>query len=212
MAPMPDDIVACPDCDLLQRIPSERSGGTARCARCGRTIAPGGTGSLDRTLALASAALIVYLIANLHPLMRLSAAGQESSTTILGGAQEMWLQGERITALCVGLFIVVAPGLYIGCMFAALLMTRRPPAPRWVGVMLRWAEVSGIWSMVEVMMLGILVALVKITSLASVTPGVGLFAVGALVFLLASMSAGFDERAVWSRVRWMNGEWPGPVR
>ncbi len=212
MASWPADIVACPDCDLLQRVLPVPPGGTARCARCGRTLAAGKSATLERTTSLALAALIVFLLANLEPLMGLSSAGRESSATILGSAREMWLQGERIAAVLVAFFAVVAPALYIGLMLAVLLMARRPPAPRWVGVLLRWADVSGLWSMVEVMMLGILVALVKIAALATVRPGIGFFAVGALVFLIAAMSAGFDPREVWSRIRWANGEWPGARR
>ena len=70
-------------------------------------------------------------------------------------------------------------------MLAVLLAARRPPAPRWVGELLRWAEAMQPWSMIEVMMLGILVALIKIAELATVEPGIGMYAVGALVVLLA---------------------------
>jgi len=212
MAPVSPDIVACPECDLLQRLPGLRPGEAARCPRCARTLATGKADSLDRTLALALAALIVLLVANLQPLLGLSASGRESSTTILGGAREMWRQGERITALLVAFFAAAAPAIYIGSLFSVAFMARRPPAPRWVGILLRWGEISGIWSMVEVMTLGILVALVKLASLAEVEPGVGIFAVGALVFLLAAMSACFDPREVWTRVRWANGDWPGEER
>jgi paraquat-inducible protein A len=83
-----------------------------------------------------------------------------------------------------------------------------PPAPRWVGTLLRWVEIAGAWSMVEVMMLGILVSLVKIAALAKVAPGAGIFAAGGLIVLLAAMSSSFDVREAWSRVRWINGEWP----
>jgi paraquat-inducible protein A len=202
------DVVACPDCDLLQRIPSLPPGGTACCPRCDRKLATCKPGSLERTTALAVAAAIAFLIANVEPLMSLSAAGRESSTTIVGGAWEMWEQGERTAALLVALFAVVAPALEIGFLLAVLLAARRPPAPRWVGMLLRWAEISGLWSMVEVMVLGLLVSLVKIASLARVVPGIGIFAAGSLVVLLAAMSATFDPREVWSRVRWVNGEWP----
>lgn len=202
MEPLPADIVACPDCDLLQRVPPLADGAAARCPRCKRTLAHGGPGAPDRMLALSVAALVVFLLANAEPLMRLSTAGREVSTTVLGGAMEMWRQGERTASLLVALFAVVAPFIYISAILAVLLATRRPPAPRWVGVLLRWSEVSGLWSMVEVMLLGLLVALVKIARLASVAPGIGLFAVGALAFLLAAMSAGFDPREAWSRVRW----------
>ena len=208
MAPLPADIVACPDCDLLQRMPVLPPGGTARCARCGLGLGSNKPGSLDLPMALSVAALIVFLLANVEPLMRISVAGSTSSTTILGGVQAMWRQGEKVTSVLVALFVLVAPALDIVFMLAILLASRRPPAPRWVGVLLRWAEVSGVWSMVGVMLLGILVSLVKIASLATVEPGIGIFAVGALVFLLAGMSAGFEPREIWPRVRWAGGEWP----
>ena len=208
MAPLPADIVACPDCDLLQRVPALPPGGTARCARCGLALGSNKPGSLDRSMALAVAALFAFLLANMEPLMRISVSGRTSSTTILGGVQTMWLQGEKITALLVALFVVVAPALDIVFMLAVLLASRRPPAPRWVGALLRWMELSGVWSMVGVMMLGILVSLVKIASLATVEPGIGIFAVGALVFLLAGMSASFEPREIWPRVRWANDEGP----
>lgn len=210
MASRSADIVACPDCDLVQRIPPLPPRGSARCPRCGRPLGADKPGSLDRTLALAVAALILLFLANVEPLMGLSAAGRETSTTILGGARTMWLQGEKVAAVLVALAVVVAPALEICFLLAILLAARRPPAPRWVGTLLRWTEISGVWSMLEVMLLGILVALVKIASLATVEPGIGFFAVGALVFLLAAISATFDPGEVWARVRWANGDGPWP--
>ncbi|MCP2501252.1 MAG: paraquat-inducible protein A [Deltaproteobacteria bacterium] len=208
---MPEDLVACPECDLLQRIPSLQPGGTACCPRCGRKLATCKPGSLERTTALAVAASIAFLFANVEPLMGLSVAGRESSTTIAGGAWQMWMQGEKITALLIALFAVIAPALEIGFLLAILISVRRPPAPRWVGTLLRWVEIAGSWSMAEVMLLGILVSLVKIAALARVVPGVGIFAVGGLILLLAAMSSSFDPREAWSRVRWVNGEWPQRV-
>jgi paraquat-inducible protein A len=144
----------------------------------------------------------------MEPLMGLSLAGREASTTIAGGAWQMWVQGEKITALLIALFAVIAPALQIGFLLAILLYVRRPPAPRWIGTLLRWVEIIGSWSMVEVMMLGILVSLVKIAALARVIPGIGIFAAGVLIVLLAAMMSSFDPREAWSRVRWANGEWP----
>ena len=211
MKPLSADVVACPECDLLQRIPALSPGGTACCPRCGRKLATCKPGSLERTTALAVAAAIAFLLANLEPLMGLSIAGRESSTTIAGGAWQMWVQGEKITALLIALFAVIAPALQIGFLLAILLSVRRPPAPRWVGTLLRWVEIAGSWSMVEVMLLGILVSLVKIAALARVIPGVGIFAAGGLILLLAAMSSSFDPREAWSRVRWANGEGPQRV-
>ena len=202
------DVVACPDCDLLQRIPSLPPGGTACCPRCGRKLATCKPGSIGRTTALTVAAAIAFLLTNLEPLMELSIAGRESSTTIAGGAWQMWVQGEMVAALLIAIFAVIAPALQIGFLLAVLLSVRRPPAPRWVGTLLRWMEIAGAWSMVEVMLLGILVSLVKIAALARVIPGVGIFATGGLILLLAAMSSSFDPREAWSRVRWANGEGP----
>jgi paraquat-inducible protein A len=89
---------------------------------------------------LAVGAAIAFLITNVEPLMELSVAGRQSSTTIAGGAWQMWVQGEKITALLIALFAVIAPALQIGFLLAILLSVRRPPAPRWVGTLLRWPD------------------------------------------------------------------------
>ena len=202
------ETVACPDCDLLQRIPELEPGGKARCARCGHTLATRSTDPLDRPLALTLAAAIAFIVANVAPLMDLSVVGRSASTTIAEGAYEMWVQGERITAVIVAFSAVIAPGGYILFMLTVLLAVRRPPAPQWVGEMLRWADHMQPWSMNEVMLLGILVALIKIAELATVDPGIGLYAVGTLVMLLAAIMATFDQREVWKRVEWADGRVP----
>jgi paraquat-inducible protein A len=203
-----ENIVACPECDLLQRIPALPPGGTARCPRCGHAIATSKPDSLERTLAFTVAAAIVLIIANVTPLMGLSAVGRQASTTIIGGAYEMWRQGQEITAFLVLFCTAVAPAVHVGCMLAILLAAKRPPAPTWVGALLRLAEFHQPWAMVEVMMLGILVALVKIAELATVIPGIGMFAIGVLVVLIAAMTVSFEPCEVWTRVEWTNGHVP----
>lgn len=192
--------MACQECDLLLRLPGLAPGGKARCPRCGDTLATRPADPVDRPLALALAAAIVFVVANTTPLMGLSAVGRRASTTIVGGVSEMWQQGEPITALIVAFCAVIAPGSYILFMLTVLLAARRPPAPPWVGELLRWAGAVQPWSMSEVMILGILVALIKIAELASVDPGVGMYAVGGLVVLFASIMVTFDPREVWKRI------------
>jgi paraquat-inducible protein A len=194
--------MACPDCDLLQRLPQLAPGSKARCAQCGETLAVGRRDPLDRTLALTVAAAIAFIVANTMPLMGLSAVGRESSTTILGGAHQMWLQGSEITAVIVAFCAVIAPAGHILFLLVVLIAVRRPPAPRWVGELLRSAHLMQPWSMTEVMMLGILVALFKIAQLATVLPGIGMYAAGAFIFLLSAVIVTFDPREVWKRVEW----------
>src|SRR5215510_2529242 len=204
------DTVACPDCDLLQQLPELSPGGKARCARCGHVLATRPTDPLDRPLALTLAAAIAFIVAHTTPLMGLSAVGRHASTTIGQGAYEMWVRGERITATIVAFCAVLAPGGYLLFLLTVLLAVRRPPAPRWVGEMLRGAHAMRPWSMNEVMLLGILVALIKIAELATVEPGVGMYAVGALVILFAAIAATVDPHAIWARVAWAREADPSP--
>jgi paraquat-inducible protein A len=202
------ETIACPDCDLLQRIPPLPPGGKARCARCGKTLVTRRYDSLDRALALTIAAAIAFIVANTTPLMGLSAVGRESSTTIIGGAHEMWLRGSEITAVIVAFCAVIAPAGHILFLLTVLLAVRWPPAPRWVGELLRSAHFMQPWSMTEVMMLGILVALFKIAQLATVIPGIAMYAAGLFVLLVAAVVASFDPHDVWERVAWADGESP----
>jgi paraquat-inducible protein A len=205
------EAVACPDCDLLQRLPPLAPGARQRCVRCGRVLASKPAAPRDLPLALSLTAAIAYLIANLLPMMNLSVAGRVATTTIAGGALEMWLEGQMTTAVLVAFCAVIAPGGYVLFMLTLLLAGRRSPIPQWVGELLRWIHHLQIWSMLEVMMLGILVALVKIAELATVTAGLGMYAFGALVLLLPAIAVTFDSREIWQRLRWVDGETPPPA-
>jgi paraquat-inducible protein A len=195
-------LLACPDCDLLQRLPDLEPGGSARCPRCDFELWRRRDDSRHRTLPLTLAALVLYAVANSFPMLGLSAVGQEASTTVLGGADQLWRDGQQIVAGLVLFTAVVAPALQIGFMLAILLGAQRQRPSSWVGTLLRHHPTTRTWSMIEVMMLGVLVALIKIAELATVIPGLALYALGALVFLLAAIQASFDPREIWDRIEW----------
>ena len=199
-------VVGCPGCDLLQQVPPLPPGATARCPRCSDVLATRPRGSTQRPLALAAAAAIVFVIANTATLMELSASGREAGTTIIGGTYELWRQGYPFSAAVVAFCSVVAPAVYIAFVLTVLLASLRPPAPRWVGELVLGTAFMRPWAMPEVMLLGILVALVKIADLATVIPGPGLYATGALVMLVAAIAATFDPAEVWTRVAWADGK------
>ena len=194
--------VACHECDLLQVLPDLPVGGKASCSRCGCTLATRPSDPIERPLALAIAALVVLVVANTAPLMGLSAVGRHASTTIIGGAYQMWLEGQEVTAVIVAFCAVIAPAGYLLCLLIVLLAVRRPPAPSWVGGMLRWAERTRPWAMTEVMMLGIMVALIKIAELAKVEAGIGMIAVGVLMLLFPAILSSVDTEELWARVAW----------
>jgi paraquat-inducible protein A len=187
---------------LLQRLPTLAPGASARCPRCDKELRRRREDWLNRTCALAVAALLLYVIANTVPMLGLTIVGREASTTVFGGAEHLWDDGQVVVAILVLVTAIIAPALQIGLMLAILLGARRTPAPRWVGALLRRHPTTRTWSMIEVMMLGVLVALIKIADYATVVPGVALFTLGALVFVLAGMQATFDPHEVWEKIDW----------
>jgi paraquat-inducible protein A len=195
---------ACAECDLLQRVGPVPVGGKALCARCGFVLATRPRDPIGVPLALTVTAAIVFVIGITTPLMGMSVVGRQSSTTIIGGALAMWQQGEPITGALVMFCAVIAPACFILFMLTMLLLARWPPLPRWSGEVLRWGMHMHPWSMFEVMLLGILVALIKIAELASVEPGIGIFAVGALTLLFPAIIVNFDVDEIWRRVEWLD--------
>ena len=123
------ETVACRECDLLQRLPDLPPGSKARCPRCGYMVASRTIDPVDRPLALTITALIALIIANTMPLMGLSAVGRSASTTIVGGAYDMWRQGQEVTAMIVAFCAVIAPTAYLLFLLTVLLAVRRQPAP-----------------------------------------------------------------------------------
>ena len=202
------ETVACPECDLLQRLPALPPGGKARCPRCAYSVAARPSASSDLALALTITAAFVFIVAHTTALMGLSAVGRASSTTIFGGVVQMWEDGQRITAMIVMFCAGIAPGAYLLAMLTVLLAVRRPPAPLWVGEMMRWGHHMQPWSMNEVMILGILVSLIKIAELATVEAGIGMYAMGALVVLFPAIGLSIDKQGAWHRIEWADGREP----
>jgi paraquat-inducible protein A len=199
-------LVACLDCDLLQRIPEVPAGASVRCLRCDKELCRHKTDSHNRTFALTVAALVLYIVANTVPMLGLHAAGRSAFTTVVGGAHQLWLDGQQIVSVLVLFAAVISPALQIGFLFLILIGGQRERPPFWVGILLRHIHFTRTWSMIEVMLLGVLVALTKIADYATVIPGIALFALFALVVLLAAMESCFDPREVWERVEWADEE------
>jgi paraquat-inducible protein A len=202
-------LIACLHCDLVQRLPDLAPGASARCPRCDKELWRRREDSLNRTLALTLAAAVLYVIANSVPMLGLTIVGRGASTTVIGGARHLWENGQEIVGILVLFTAVIAPALQIGFMLGIMLAVRLKRAPRWAGTLLRHHPTTRTWSMIEVMMLGVLVALVKIADYATVIPGVALFVLWLLVFVLAAIQANFDPRLVWERIEWAESGAPG---
>ena len=195
-------LIACLHCDLLQRLPELGPGASARCPRCDKELWRRREDSLNRTLALTAAAAVLYIIANSVPMLGLTIVGRDASTTVIGGARHLWENGQVLVGMLVLFTAVIAPALQISFGLAIAIAARRSRTPRWVGNLLRHQPATRTWSMIEVMMLGVLVALIKIADYATVIPGIALFVLWSLVFLLAAIQANFDPRLVWEKIDW----------
>ncbi len=189
----------------MQRLPDLEPGESAQCARCHEEIWRRREDSLNRSLALAVAAAVLYIVANSVPMLGLTVVGRAASTTVFGGVLDLWAAQQEVVAVLVFLTAILAPALQIGFMLAISLGARRTHPARWVGSLIRHHPAARTWSMIEVMMLGVLVALTKIADYARVIPGVALFVLGSLVFVLAAMEAAFDPREVWTKIEWARG-------
>jgi paraquat-inducible protein A len=192
--------VACPDCDLLHDAIEAPDRGAAHCVRCGGALPLAAPVRGEPELAAALAAMVLLAVALVFPLMRLSELGQVSVTTLPRSALDMWTGGSQATAVLVAVCSFVAPAIYLALVIGALAGCMRTPAAPWAGMLARWCGRVQPWTMPEVMLLGTLVAYVKVSELAHASPGVGMYAVGAVAALIAWLATAVRSASVWSRI------------
>src|SRR5260370_15230361 len=115
-------LIACQHCDLVRRLPELEPGASARCPRCNKELWRRREDSLNRTLALTVAAAVLYVIANSVPMLGLTIVGRDASTTVIGGAQHLWNNGQQIVAVLVLFTAIISPPLQIGLVLVVLLV------------------------------------------------------------------------------------------
>ena len=191
--------IACKTCGLVHSVDPLAPGMAANCRRCGSRIARRTSGSLHLTAALSLAALILYVPANIYPILRLEMYGASPQNTVWGGCQRLFLDGDYVIAVVVFLASILIPCLkLIGLFFlvgSTKLKISRWKRPRtWV---YRIIETIGRWAMLDVFVLAVLVSLVKLERLATIIPGRGLFAFGMVVIFTILASASFDPQLIW---------------
>ena len=190
-------IIACHECDLIHRIQPLPQGGTARCSRCGAGLYRHKKNSLDRTLALTMAGLALFVVANSFPLLLMKIGAQLQKATLFTGIRELWTGGMWEVALVVMLTTILVPLAQLIGLFYVLLPIKLGRMPLKLAPVFRMVQSLSPWSMMEVFMLGILVSVVKLAGMATIIPGISLFAFLALIFILAASAASLDPHLVW---------------
>ncbi len=196
----PTHLIACHECDLVHQLGEIPVGGAARCSRCGGTLHQPKADTLNRTLALALAGSILFLIANTHPFLGFRIGAQIRETTLATGIVELYQQEMQIIAALVLLTVVIVPAIHLLAMLYMLLPLRLNQTPPHLAGVLRLVIFLKPWGMMEVFMLGILVSVVKLVKMATIIPGVALYAFLALIFVLAAMAVTLDEHQIWNRM------------
>ncbi len=188
-------MVACGDCGTVWRHAVD---GTP-CRRCGARLHSRKPESLSRTWALLATAAMLYLPANLLPVMTTRSLLGTQEDTILSGIVYFWVTGDWLLAVIVFVASFVVPLFKLGAL--ALLAAAAQWRARWGRVerarLYRLIELIGRWSMLDVFVVAILAGLVQLQGFAEITAGPGIACFGAVVVLTMLASSGFDPRLGW---------------
>jgi len=192
-------LIACPECDLVQREPRIAATGTVTCRRCGATLYRRVPRMLDATLAMMLAAAVLFSIANAYPVMSLDLQGKHTSETLFGMSQALNQAGMTSVAVLVFVTVVLMPALEIAAMLYMVLPLRLGIVPKALGPVSRALSTVRPWGMVEVFVLGALVSIGRLRHLADLELHAAFWAIGAVMFVFAVTDSIFDERALWQR-------------
>jgi len=190
----------CPVCTLVVPV------GTLHCPRCGahgHARGPAGmvwNESLQKTWAWLITSMLLYLPANFLPIMFTNKLGDEKESTILGGVVTLWHHGSYPIAIIIFVASVLVPvGKILVLVWLCLsVQLGRPTALRQKTNLYRMTELVGRWSMVDVFVVGILVALIQLGKLMSVLPGPAALAFAGMVVTTMLAAGSFDPRLLWA--------------
>ncbi len=195
--PKPSVLVSCHTCSFLCRQPVQ--GGHHVCPRCQSALHIRKTDSLRRTWALVIAAIILYFPANILPITYTSALGHEQGDTILSGVIYFLFSGSWHITLIIFVPSVIVPLMKLLILIYLLVSVGKRSAwkPKDRTRLYRITEAVGRWSMVDVYVVTILVALVQMGPLASIEAGMGAVYFSAVVVITILAAENFDSRLIW---------------
>jgi paraquat-inducible protein A len=192
-------LIACHACGAVYRMPPAHADTQPRCWRCHVRLHSRKPNSLARAWALLIAAAILYLPANLIPIMTTSTLLQQRDDTIMSGVIALWQAGSVEISIVVFVASIVVPIAKISVLAMLLVTTQRRSVWRRHerAKLYRFVEFIGYWSMLDVFVVALLVGLVHFRGFADVQPGGGAVAFAAVVVLTMIASKSFDPRLIW---------------
>ena len=196
------DLAACHMCFKLA--PTD----IHHCPRCGSAMHLRKNDSIQRTLALLVTACLLYIPANLYPIMYTDQLGTTEASTILGGVVLLINLGSVPVAVVIFIFSVMVPSGKLMAMFYLVWTVERhsPLDARQRSIMYRITEFIGKWSMVDVFVVSILVALVHLSGVLVIRPGVAAICFAGVVIVTIVAAASFDSRLIWDSMEERNSD------
>ncbi|MGS0741322.1 paraquat-inducible protein A [Glaciimonas sp. GG7] len=193
------DLIACEGCDALHQRRALALGEVAVCVRCGTELERETSRQRAHMLPLAVTGLITLIIANVFPIVEIELQGLGNQTTLFGAVLALNANGMSPVALLVLATTILFPLMQL--LLLIYLLLPRPdaaqvPGFRWI---VRAMQTLRPWGMIEVFLLGVLVAIVKLSNMATVLPGTALWAFGVLTVLLTAVIS-YDPRYFWQTI------------
>lgn len=198
--------LACPECDLLLSKNTPVVGEKAHCPRCGYLLHNPSENSIMRTFSLSLTGLCLLFPANLLPIMGIKVLGNSHDGTLISGVLTLFNEGMWGVAALVFLSSVLFPFLNIvlALLISGHLLFNR--ANKHLSLWLRTLHHIEEWAMLEVYLLGIIVACVKLASMAELKFGLGLSAFVLLLLVTVTLASNFDSPLFWQKIEQLNGK------
>ncbi|WP_353188181.1 paraquat-inducible protein A [Pseudomonas sp.] len=192
-----EDLIACHECDLLMRKPTLAHGEKALCPRCGYELYAHRYNVVQRSLALVITALLLYVPANFLPIMQLNILGQSSQDTVWSGVVGLFSTDMQGVSIVVFLCSMAIPLLKLLCQLFVLLTIRFDVGRSYGLLLYRIYHHLRDWGMLEVYLMGVLVAIVKLADMAAITVGLGLACFIGLLLVQVWLEVVMSPHQIW---------------
>jgi paraquat-inducible protein A len=191
------NFIACPECDLLLNPARPLLGEKVHCPRCGYLLQRPRKQSIERTFALSIAGFILIFPANLMPLIGIKMLGNSKDGTLWSGVISLFEEHMWGIAILVFLSSILFPllNIILSLLISTSLFFNKPN--RYLAHWMRWLQHMDEWAMLEVYMLGIIVACVKLASTSELKFGFGLYAFVALLIITGMLASSLDKVLFW---------------
>ena len=192
--------IACQSCDLLVSVAATKHGESASCPRCGCFLTRCYDDANHRVLAYSSAGLMFLVFASSYSFLSLSRSGVESNITLLQTPAALWSYGMPEVGALVAAFIIVIPATVLAMMAALYILINQGRYHSWLVPLAKGIFLGQQWSMVEVFIIAVIVALVKIAAMATVVIGISFWAYAAFTVCFTLAVSSLDRYQCWERI------------